>query len=281
MSKLYTNVKEGVSYISGRITSLSEDRTKAEVSFRTYDTGTKKWSDEQKTIVAPQPLDADYKKGDMITATGYVMGKNFSPLAMTKKAMTFQMTPELELITGHVVSCEMRTEVDKDGNPYMTKNNTPKKAHYDVTVACPRDDGIIVDHVMRVYESPFSKIEDISKRFDTFQNPEETPIYMTCITRPGNEYSRENDDGTVVHRVYHLGMRNIDINHEYDRSKYQTKAADKGEEKAPEAPQAKAQAQAPAPAPAPQPQAKAPAPAKEAEVEGFEASDDSFEAEFN
>lgn len=278
MSKLYTNVKEGISYISGRIGAISEDRTKADVSFRVYDSQSKKWSDDKKTIVAPQPLDESYKKGDMVTATGYVLGKNFQPLAMTKDAMSFEMTADMEMITGHLVSVEMRNEVDKDGNPYMTKNNTPKKAHYDITVACPRDDGILVDHVMRVYESQFQKIEDISKKFETFQNPEETPIFMTCITKPGNEYTKETDEG-VIHRVYHLGIRNVDINYEYDRSKYQDKTQPKEEAKEEvKEPAAKPAQPAGAVQAAP---AKAATPAKEAEVEGFEVSDDSFEAEFN
>lgn len=279
MSKLYTNVKEGISYISGRIQSISDDRKQAVVGFRTYDSQSKKWSDDQKTIQVPDPLAEDYKKGNTVTAVGYVLGKNFQPLAMTKEAMSYEMTPELELVTGHVKSCEYRSEVDQEGKPYMTKNNTPKKAHYDITVSCPRDDGIAVDHVMRVYESQFQKIEDISKRFDTFQNPEETPIFMTCITKPGNEWTKEGEDGTVSHRVYHLGIRNLDINYEYDRSKFQAKDAEQTQEaptQAQAAPAAPAQNAPATPAPAAPTQAKA-----SAEVEGFEVSDDSFEAEFN
>ena len=97
---------------------------------------------------------------------------------------------------------------------------------------------------------------------------------MTCITKPGTEWTKENDDGTVSHRVYHLGMRNVDVNYEYDRSKYQDKAQ---EGKQAEAEAAKdAPKEAPKAAPAAKPAPKAP----EGEVEGFEVSDDSFEAEF-
>ena len=226
MSKLYTNKKAGTSVLTGKITKISDDRKMAEVTYNEYNYQEKKSVAKTKNVLCPTPLDDSYKVGKTMTAVGYVTGPvNFQPVSVSNEENVFEMQ-DIAFLSGHIVKAALNEEKDKDGNPKLKADGSPKKPHFDVQLEVARQDGQIVHHFVKVYDSPKyqeagqpTNIEKYQKRFADFVNAQDTPMYVTIATTPGQEYSFTKDDGTVYLGCSHLGINSLDIQYEFSKDK--------------------------------------------------------------
>lgn len=268
MSKLYTNKTAGTSVLTGKIKSISEDRKSLEVTYQEYDYKSKQSSEKQKTVKCMAPINDTYKVGQTITAVGYVTGPvAFQTECISNSENVFEMS-DLAFISGHVSSVKLNEEKDQNGNPKLTREGNPKKRHFDIHVPVLDETGNSVDHIVKVYDLPSkyqeagqpTQIEKMQKRFADFVKADETPMYVTIATTPGNAFSFQKDDGSVYLGASHLGIRSLDIMYEFSKQKSQSQETNK----APEQPQPST-----TPEPVQQPQ----------EINGFEADVD-LEEEF-
>lgn len=270
MSKLYTNKKAGTSVLTGKITAISEDRKTVDVTYNEYSYQEKKSESKTKKVLCQQPLDDSYKTGKTITAVGYVTGPvNFQPVSISNDVNVFEMQ-DIAFLSGHIVKAALNEEKDQEGNPKLKSDGTPRKPHFDVQMEIPRNDGQIVHHFVKVYDTPKyqevgqpTNIEKFQKRFADFVSAQETPMYVTIATTPGQEFSFTKDDGTVYLGCSHMGINSLDIQYEFSKEKQQGK--DNGEKPKENTP-APERTQLP-----PQPQAE--------EVNGFDV-DMQYEEEF-
>lgn len=273
MSKLYTNQSAGTSVLTGSVKTISQDRKSVMVAYNQYDYQSKKSTPKEKNIILDSPLDASYAQNQTITAVGYIMGPDFKAISVSNKENVYE-TDTIAFLSGHVASVKMKEEKNEDGSSKLTREGKPKKPHLDITLDIPRADGQVVHHIVKVYDVPnttdaMGNIEKYSKRFADFVNPQDTPIYATIATKPGQEFSIPQDGGGVYLGVSHLGINSLDLEFQFQRVKNQQQNAPRQQDSD------MSQQAAPSVPAAPQPQPQTPA----GEVNGFEV-DYNFEEEF-
>lgn len=279
MSKLYNSKKAGTAVLSGKVTSISDDRMQMNVEYREYDAVAKKGTNKTKTVISGMPLNDTYKVGQNVSVVGYIQGPtNVSALHICNTTACFE-SDMIAVVSGHVKKAALNTETKEDGSPKLKKDGvTPRKPHFDVVVAVNEGD-VEVNHIVKVYNSPKfqnegepSNIERYQKRFENFVNADETPTRVTIVTQPGQSFEYEMPDGQVYHGCSHMSINSLDMEYEYSRKKSQDKpveAAEKTQAATPENTQA---------APS-TPSASAVAQKEEiTEVSGF---DEDLEMEFN
>lgn len=235
MSKMYKS-NQGLCVLSGKVKSISDDRTSVDVEYRKYDPVTKKATNLTKTISGLHDLDT-LKVGQSVSAVGYDCGPNFQLVGNTffHDNAVFEMN-DIAVVSGRIQSVGLNDELDQDGNPKKKQDGTPKKPHYDIKVVV-NDNGKETVHQIKTYNfvsktdnKLVDNISDMAKRFEKFQSPETTPTFVTVVTNPGNSYEFEKNDGTIYYGCAHLGVRSIDQIFEYQLQRSQPNAEKEADE---------------------------------------------------
>jgi hypothetical protein len=227
--RIYTNQNSGLTVATGKIKALSEDRTVLTIVAEEYKDGERK--DVELNISNPIGFNPDdYKVGFTVTAAGYKHGKGVIQAERVLVGNDIFETADLTVVTGLVKFARYNEEKDKDGNPRLKQDGTPRKPHFDITISVKEDDKY-VDHTIKVYEgrheegkkSQLERVQAMFSRFDRQTNR----ISVAVVTQPGvpRSYTVTKDLKEYTNFVCdHMGYKSIDVEYIDAREKTQAPA---------------------------------------------------------
>ncbi len=250
MSKMinyHSNRDDEMRVLSGRIKSISEDRTTCEVTYRDFNTSEKKWYDQSKKVQPNNGVPENYKVGDMITAEGPIVRGGAMLATNFGKELYIEVPPTdpdgkngTAVIAGFISALHMNEELDRDGNHKLTKTGSPKKPHYDIYMDVPNEDGEIIKHVVKIYlndkfmENGISQTQKQVNRFEGLgfdnDNPGDTPVYATILTTLGNAYEGTYRDETYKGMSHGPFIKNFEVTPLFTKKKTKAVTNEKAEE---------------------------------------------------
>lgn len=223
---------DGLYVVTGKVKSISEDRTVMVIESSEYVKDEKKEVPFDLELSNPVGFDADtFKKGFNVTAVGYQLGnqKKMAPGATVLSGTDVFSTEKTAVISGFVKFARLNEEKNADGTQKTKADGTtPKKPHFDITIVVKDNDtGRWVNHVIQIYNSKFDDkaIEKAQKLYGNF-NPETEYIKGTWVTGNGQEWNYESTgkDGKsyVNYMCSHLGVRMADVEREAKKEREQS-----------------------------------------------------------
>ena len=262
--KIYDNKKTGLSTISGKIESISDDMLNLTVKTQVYDAATKTRNDTSVPVSLESTFEENASVGQNITVVGFKnpRTKSYDAMFVSTGSGSFDYDA-LSVVSGDVIFAGYNEEKNEDGSVKMSREYTTasgevvaphaKKPHFDIGIATIEPDPSSdkegatrrVTHIVKVYARKdkdgnidSSSVETVKKLFNNY-NYKENPAHVTIVTAPGQEFTRETvgkDGRTYINpTVNHLGYRSLDV--EYTKAKVAAKTAE-----------TKTEASAPAPA---------------------------------
>jgi len=226
MSKIYRNKKTSIAVISGKVKSVAPDRKSFILEGQEWDQANKKFVNKDIDVQGSFAFDDDIQVGGIATAVGYFNGPaSIMAQSATVKSSNFEVQ-DLAVVSGMVVKCGYKNEINEDGTPRLKRDGSPRKPHYDVSVVVLDETDRRVYHNVKVYnfgqveEGEKSNIDKIQGRLADFIDANETPTMITIVTTPGQERSWESQYNGQTYQNYacdHMGFKSVDINYLYDR----------------------------------------------------------------
>lgn len=231
MARAYTSQKTGLNVVSGKVKTISDDRTMMVVTTSRYNSESKQNEEYDVTVQTANQFGEGVKEGFSVTVAGY-KGRGGTLNDVT--VMTGQDVYEEEatsVITGFVSYAGFREEKNADGSPKTKQDGSPKKPHYDICIKVKDEDtNHYVNHRIKVYDFPNeekSSIERMKKIFGKLDT-EKNRIRVTIVTNPGQEYNYTSTgkDGREYtnYESVHMGYRFLDV--EYVDQKEQSQSKD-------------------------------------------------------
>lgn len=249
--KNYHPQNSQINFMSGIITSISDDRTKFELkSFVKKNVGTdpETKKDKYETIAQTHycsvalPLDEHCNVGGRVSVVTRGSDYDEEKDIDVEKALTviagngaYDMKREpFSLINGRIKFATYRDEKDENGQPKMSKEYItqdgqkvaphPKKAHFDIGISVPEqtEDGNTrwITHTIKVYEKTGAdgKIDNkqvygLKKKLENVDLKNEA-VYATIVTTPApvTSYTTEKDGKEYInYSCQHMGYRSMDI----------------------------------------------------------------------
>lgn len=244
--KRYVNQKTQMTVLSGRVLSVAADRLSAVIKTQRYDQGTKKYNDEEIVVTSQYPLSAEITDKKNVTAVGYATAPVDGKPAINAQSFTANEacfeSQDIAVVSGHIANVKMNEEKTEDGSAKLTREGKPKKPHLDITVIVnekhPASEDIVpVRHTIKIYNfeneqqnaDEKSNIEKAKARLKNFENAEDTPTYISIVTKAGSTRVWESENGPVYFSD-HLGFSSIDTTYEFslNKEKENTPAAPSG-----------------------------------------------------
>ena len=244
--KTYNNQKTKMTVFSGKVVSVSDDRTSVTIETLEYDRDSRTNNKKEFTFASTQPIASDAAPGKLITIVGY---EQIDMMAGTSTWMAGYLScgnesfefKTLAVVNGNVVYARYNEEKNEDGTAKMTKERTgadgvlipskEKSPHFDIGVSTVESDGAggtrRVLHTMKAYPEPvkdnagnvipgqknFKKIEGLKKAFARFDKVE-NPMRVTIVTQPGQISTMEREyEGKMQTSTFsnHMGVNSLDI----------------------------------------------------------------------
>ena len=164
--------------ISGIVKSVSEDRKEITVTAQEYVKAAKegeRGSFEEKDVVlrAPVPVE-DLQAGDLATATGFKAGAGKINIDTISSQNSYIEAEGLGVLSGKVLFANVQTEIDREtGQPHLTQAGSPKKPHFDITVATGSGQDRVT-HTVKIYNTKendnIARYERLFANFDREKN---------------------------------------------------------------------------------------------------------------
>lgn len=220
MSKVYTNQKTGLAVASGRVKAISEDAKSITIGVQQYvkdGEGNGHYESTDIVLVASVPVEG-IAENDLVTATGFKAGAGRINIDTINHENAYVEAEGFGIISGEVLFANKNDEIDKEtGEPRLTGAGTPKKPHFDITVAVGTGKER-VNHTVKVYnvkdQDNIGRYEKLFANFDRNENP----VYVSIVTRVENAspYMKETKDkqGRIWQNQYmsHMGINSLDAN---------------------------------------------------------------------
>ena len=214
MSKIYSNQTSGVTVVSGKIKSISDDRCVMVITSSEYDRNAKVNNEADINVSSEIPFDEMYRVGYNATAVGYKRGKGTIVAETVCIGNDTCETQDLAIVQGTVRFASLNEEKNADGTPRLNGKGEPKKPHFDITVVVKEDDKY-VNHVVKVYagKEDSKQLDAVQKLFNNY-NPEVQKTVVSIVTQPGDRRTStvtKNGQEYVNNYCYHMGYRSLDI----------------------------------------------------------------------
>lgn len=245
MSRVYTNQKTGLTVVSGKVKDISEDKKTITVAVQEFVRGENgehgSYQNKDAVLVAQTPVE-DIIVGDFVTGNGFKAGGGKINVDRVAHENNYVEAEGFGIISGEVLFANKNEEIDRETNqPRLTQAGTPRKPHFDITVAAGTGESR-VNHVVRIYNTQdqdnIGRYEKLFANFDRKENP----VYVSIVTKAenANTYMRESTDkqGRVWQNSYmsHMGTNFMDVNFVNGRER-NTPQAQPPQQGAPAAPQ--------------------------------------------
>ena len=227
MAKVYKK-KSGLNVVSGLVKSIDLAQNGAKrvvITVSEKNPQTKKWEDKD-IAATSNVVDDGVVVGAVVTAAGYLWGASNIMASYISAGPHVETIDEVEIVSGLVQKAVYKSEINEDGTPKLTRNGTPRKPHFDISVMVPDEEGHRVIHITKVYnfskseEGQLSNIEKMQKRFADFKDKDSTPIECTIVTVPGNLRSWDSEyNGKIYHNFCcdHMGLQSLDLNYLFEK----------------------------------------------------------------
>lgn len=217
MSKMYTNQKTGLTVVSGKVKTKSDDGKNITVGVQQRNVEKNIYEFVDVTLTAPVPVEG-IAVGDYITATGFKASGGRINIDTINHENAYIEAEGFGVLSGEVLFANKSDEIDKTtGQPRLTQAGSPKKPHFDITVAVGKGNDRVT-HTVKIYNiKDQDNIGRYEKLFANF-NRESNPMYVSIVTKAENasSYMRETKDksGRIWQNqcMSHLGMNSLDVN---------------------------------------------------------------------
>ena len=229
--KIYDNKKTGLSTISGKIESISDDRLNLTVKTQVYDAATKTRNDTSVPVSLESTFEENASVGQNITVVGFKnpRTKSYDAMFVSTGSGSFDYDA-LSVVSGDVIFAGYNEEKNEDGSVKMSREYTTasgevvaphaKKPHFDIGISTEELDSETgktrrVLHTIKEYpyNGDMTKVERYKKLFANF-NKETNPVYATIVTAPAEIKPREHEyNGKVYTNYYanHMGTNMVDV----------------------------------------------------------------------